>query len=216
MTAASPGYGQPGYGQPGFGAPRRRNGFAVTSMVLGICGAGIAWLPYIFVLGAVASILAIVFGVIAIRRAASTGTGRGFAITGIVTGIVGLLLAIVGWLFTRAFVDAFDAYYEPAPNSVELTLCAPDGDGAVRIEGTITHLDAPGAAEAGDESADFNVVIDVVRAGTDNLQRTATVNVPDVAVGETASFATTARVAVDAFECKVGDVFGPLPFGVQP
>ena len=50
----------------------RRNGFAVAAMVLGIVGAGIAWLPFVFVIGVVAAALGLAEGAIRVdgpRRA---------------------------------------------------------------------------------------------------------------------------------------------------
>jgi len=80
-----PGYGPPPmFGQP-YGQARRTNAFAITALVLGI-------LP--------GAVLAIVFGVLALRQIRRTGDrGKGMAIAGIVLGGVWTLLialAILG------------------------------------------------------------------------------------------------------------------------
>ncbi|MBN1095478.1 DUF4190 domain-containing protein [Blastococcus sp. TML/C7B] len=87
-----PAYGQPPYGQPpygyGFPPPRRTNGMAVASMVLGIL-----WIYWI------GSVLALVFGYIAKRQIQERGeSGGGMATAGIVLGWIGigfLALAVV-------------------------------------------------------------------------------------------------------------------------
>jgi uncharacterized membrane protein len=73
---------------------------AITSLVLGVVqfvGWFIVLLP-----GLLAAILAIVFGFVAIKQVSRSGeSGRGLAITGVVLGILGILVAgllvIVGY-----------------------------------------------------------------------------------------------------------------------
>jgi hypothetical protein len=90
---APPGYPQPGYPQPGYPPPgypgytQETDGLAIASLVLGIVGAGIG------------SILAVIFGHIALKRIAHEGkAGRGLAIAGLAlgyAGIAGLVILIV-------------------------------------------------------------------------------------------------------------------------
>ena len=73
-------------------AGRATNGLAVAAMVLGIL-----WIWW------VGSILALVFGYIALRQIrASNQSGRGMAVAGIVLGWVGLAVAIVGLIGAAA------------------------------------------------------------------------------------------------------------------
>jgi hypothetical protein len=76
--------GPPGYSQqPG----RRTNSLAIASLCCGI-GQIIA--------GAIAGIVAIVLGMVALRQIRETGQdGRGMAVAGIVLGIVGILLTVL-------------------------------------------------------------------------------------------------------------------------
>ena len=70
------------------------NGFATASLVLGIVG-----LPAFCVV--VPSLLAVIFGLIALRQTGGEGDaggGRGLAVAGVVCGGIGLLLA--GWMAT--------------------------------------------------------------------------------------------------------------------
>ena len=86
--------GPPGYG--GYGAPpppQRTPGMAIAALVLGILGVTVGlclwFLP-------VMPVLAVVFGHISLGRINAGGLpGRGLAITGIVTGYVGLALAAI-------------------------------------------------------------------------------------------------------------------------
>jgi len=183
-----------------------RNGPAVAAMVLGIVSIGIGWLPYIVVVGVVASVLAIVLGAVGRSRANKTGVGSGYALTGIITGLVGALVCVGGVLFTIAFVRELDRYTNPAPNTVQIEQCSNDGS-LVTAMGTITNL--------GDDTADFSIRVDFVRRGTDNPDRRARVAVDDVPPGESAPFAVTRSVSLDEVDCLVGSVDGPLPFGVE-
>ena len=79
-----------GYGYP---PPRRTNGLAIASMVLGI-----VWLYWL------GSVLALVFGYIARRQIRERGeSGDGMAIAGIVLGWVGIGLAVLAVVAGIAF-----------------------------------------------------------------------------------------------------------------
>ena len=79
-------YGGAGYGYTGYTPTGRTNGLAIASLVLGIL-----WLDWI------GSILALIFGYVALGQIKRRGQGgRGLAIAGIVFGWIGVaLLALV-------------------------------------------------------------------------------------------------------------------------
>ena len=114
---------------------------------------------------------------------------------------------MVGYFFTTAVLEAFDAYDNPAPHRVSIDRCDLV-DGVVDVEVTIVN--------DGDEPADFTIVVAVVRAGTDNVQRRLTEQADDVAPGASASVGGTVRTELDAVDCRLDEVRGPLPFGVRP
>ena len=181
---------------------------ATASMVLGIVSIVIGWLPFVAVLGGVAAIVAVVLGVRNRRRLTETvgGGGRGAATAGLVTGSIGLLVAIGGVVFTVAMTRALDAFQQPAPHEAVITACDRRGDEVVAT-GELTNT--------GDGTESFTVRVFFVRPGTDNPQRQATVVLTDVRPGERAGFDVSRRT-VDDLDCIVGVVRGPLPFGVDP
>jgi len=92
---APPGYPAPGYATPGYPVKAKANGLALTSMILGIVGITVGLCLIFF---PVMPILAVVFGHIGLTQIRKTGApGRGYAIAGLVTGYIGIALAVL-WL----------------------------------------------------------------------------------------------------------------------
>lgn len=81
-----------GGGSSGPGVPAPRNGFGVAALVLGILAVVLCWTA---IVGIVLGVLAIVFAILGMRRASrGVSTNRGMSIAGLVTGIVGLVIAV--------------------------------------------------------------------------------------------------------------------------
>lgn len=76
---------------------KQGNGFGVTALVLGIIGLVLAVIPVINIFTAIPlGILAIIFGIIALVKAPSRGgKGKGTGGTGLVLGVVAVLVAIL-------------------------------------------------------------------------------------------------------------------------
>lgn len=92
---APPGYPVSGYATPGYPVKAKANGLALTSMILGIVGITVGLCLIFF---PVMPILAVVFGHIGLTQIRKTGApGRGYAIAGLVTGYIGIALAVL-WL----------------------------------------------------------------------------------------------------------------------
>ncbi|MYW03678.1 DUF4190 domain-containing protein [Streptomyces sp. SID3343] len=116
-------YGQPqqpypyGYYQQGYGGYMPQpgtNGLAIASMIVGII--------WIYWLG---SLLAVIFGHIALSQTARTGQqGRGMAIAGVVLGWVGLAIlgAIIVWAIFIADDDAFSEIMRTAFTGLRASL----------------------------------------------------------------------------------------------
>ena len=97
--APPPGFPPPAYQPPAYPPPgpakAKSNGMALTSMILGILGITVGLCLLFF---PVMPILAVVFGHISLSQMRKSGApGRGFAIAGLVTGYIGIALAVL-WL----------------------------------------------------------------------------------------------------------------------
>ncbi|MET9955691.1 DUF4190 domain-containing protein [Streptomyces sp. NPDC006339] len=116
-----PAYGS-GYGQPGW-QQTPANGMGTAAMVLGIIAvAGFCF----YGLGAVLGILALIFGIIGLKKAnRGEATNRGMAIAGIVLGAVGTLVsaAFLGFIIWAVAndPDAFDDSEDPWATSLTVS-----------------------------------------------------------------------------------------------
>lgn len=204
-TAVRPSHGgnERSGANPGSGG----NGMAIAGLTCGILSISFGWIPVVFVLGAVLAVLGVVFGSVGLRRSASTGSGRGFALAGIVTGAVGVAVAIGGLIFTVAVFRALERYENPVAHRVEVVRCAA-ADGVVVVAGELRndHRDR----------ASFTVRVDVARAGSGVRLATTRAELTDVAPGDTVHWELTRGVAVDDVQCSEPVVDGPLPFGIDP
>jgi hypothetical protein len=187
-------------------AEGRRDRLATAARVLGIVGICLSWTPVFFVIGVVASVLALVFGLVARRR--TPDDTRGFAGAGILTGAGGIVLAGVGVWTTWLVIDAVDDYLDPPPADVTVARCATDG-GVLYVEGSLHNV--------GSADGDYRVVVRVPGSGLSD--RDVAIDVGEVAAGATADFAEQIDVSrsIDPVppDCDVMQVTGPLPFGID-
>lgn len=175
-------------------------GFGIAAIVLG-------WIPIVVALGIVATVLALVFGIAGRRRAVRTGHGRGLAQAGLIIGAVGIAVCAGGVAFTVVMLDKVDRFENPPSHDVAIVSCENVG-GTTVATGQLTNLDS--------RSSEFNVRVAFVRPGTDNARRQATVDVGRVEAGATVGFEVVRSVDLDAVECVVAAVRGPLPYGIDP
>jgi hypothetical protein len=178
---------------------------ATASMVLGIVAVAIAWIPFVVVVGAIAALLALVFGILAIRRSGPSGAGRSRAVVGVITGGSGLLAAALGTVLSFVVIDVYDSYLNPPLHEAVITSCEVVGSRAIAT-GWLENL--------GDDTSDFSVLVGFVRPGTDNPHRTTRVTLDDVEAGTSAPFDAARQVELDEVDCIVIEVTGPLPFGL--
>jgi len=83
----------PGQGMNPDAQQQEGNGMAVAAMVLGILG-----LVLSFVAGAgfICGLLGLIFGIIGIKKAGRIGgKGKGMALTGLITGSIGMLINLI-------------------------------------------------------------------------------------------------------------------------
>jgi hypothetical protein len=88
----------------GSSRPVRRSGIAVAALVLGVLAIPLALTVY---LGVIAGLIGLLLGLIGvIRTRPGRATGRGMAIAGAVTGLIGLVMAIaLGVLSLHTYRD---------------------------------------------------------------------------------------------------------------
>lgn len=191
--------------QPARSGAAAPTSLATASMVLGIVAVATAWIPFVVVVGAIAAVLALVFGTLAIRRSGPSGAGRSRAVIGVITGGSGLLAAALGAVLTFVVLDVYDRYLDPPPHETVITSCEVVGSRAIAT-GQLENL--------GDDTSDFSVLIGFVRPGTDNPHRSTRVTLDDVEPGASAPIDAERQVELDDVDCIVIEVTGPLPFGL--
>lgn len=96
-----------GYGQPAgypYAAPvtKKAPGMALAAMILGIA----AVLTGFLVFGALLGIAAIILGVLSLKKTKEVGAGKAFALTGIITGAVSVLISICMLFVAISLVQA--------------------------------------------------------------------------------------------------------------
>jgi hypothetical protein len=101
---------QPYYPPPGYPVappPRPSNGLAVASMVLGIVGVLLVWIPFIGYLGMICGFVALGLGIPSVVTSRKTGVGMGMAVTGIVLGGLTVILSLLFLVALGAALSAF-------------------------------------------------------------------------------------------------------------
>ena len=96
-----------GYGQPAgypYAAPvtKKAPGMALAAMILGIA----AVLTGFLVFGILLGIAAIILGVLSLKKTKEVGAGKAFALTGIITGAVSILISICMLFVAISLVQA--------------------------------------------------------------------------------------------------------------
>lgn len=76
-------------------ATQQGNGLAVASMVLGIIGLVLFWVP---IMPYPLAILAVIFGFVGLKKP----VGKGFSVTGVITGLITLGLKLMFWIGVAA------------------------------------------------------------------------------------------------------------------
>ncbi|HEY0520399.1 MAG TPA: DUF4190 domain-containing protein [Ilumatobacteraceae bacterium] len=193
------------YGAPPGATARPGRGKAIASFVLAISAVAIGWVPFIFAFAVAAAIAAIVFGILGLKAARlHDGRGRGFAVAGLALSPVALAVCVGGFFFTAAVVREVRDFVDPGPHQLLAEQPCTLANGRATFNGSIRNLD--------DHTHDYRIFIDFddARAGAES--KSSTVAVLDVAPGNTAPWSSTVNFDGTSVECKVSDVFGPVPF----
>lgn len=164
-------------------------------LALGVVSMSIAWIPFVCFVAVVVAIVAVVLGL----RRRSDPVASGAATAGIVTGSVGIVLAVAGIWMSIAIVSAVSRFERPGPNEAIITDCR-EVDGVTRASGSITNLDTT------ERSYTITVAFDD--------EQTGSAGVDGVAPGATVGFVVEEDLRFDVLECRVDEVHGPRPFGL--
>jgi hypothetical protein len=85
---------------------RPRNGIGAAALVVGVVSLVLAVLVIFFPLAAILGIVALILGIVGMRRASrGEATNRGQAVAGVVTGVLGLIVAIVIGVRIGTFIN---------------------------------------------------------------------------------------------------------------
>ena len=193
-TGPTPAGGPP----PPVSGAQRRNGIGIAAMVLGIIAAATAWLPFLFVGGAICGVLAFIFALVARRRRTTHGPSQAGTV-GLVLGPVAIVLAVGGFVLTRVVLDVV----RPGKYEIIATSCDQVGDRQV-FEGTIHN-------QSGRERS-YTINVEFLRQGTGNVLDRATTDVLDVPEGGSAPFTISVRYPGTELDCRVDSVTGALDF----
>jgi hypothetical protein len=180
------------------------NGIALAGMVCGIVSLVIGWVPFVGLLGIVAAIVGLSLSIPGLARAKETGERRSFAITGIITSAIGLVVGALGIVFAVFLFRAVQRFDSPGAHDASLESCTVE-DGYVVAKGQITNNSST--------ERDYTILVRL------QLGERHRVEVDDVAPGATESF--TARSderdhsSGDA-DCTIVEVNGPIPFDLDP
>jgi len=202
--------GSPGAtGRPGpAGSPVRRagNGIALAGMVCGIVGLVTGWVPFFGVIGIVASIVGLSLSIPGLRRSRDTGERRSFAITGIITSSLGIVVGVLGIILTVVVFRAVQRFESPGANDGgRIESCAVE-DGFLVARGELTNEST--------RTRDYTVLIEL------DLGDRRRIGVDDVPAGESKAFVARSERATydegDRGTCEIIDVNGPVPFDLDP
>jgi hypothetical protein len=84
----------------------KKTGLATAAMVLGIIAVCTGLIPILGMIALPCGVLAVIFGLIGLKRR------KGFAITGLVTGLLGFILAICGLVIVNNAINHVDKCFD--------------------------------------------------------------------------------------------------------
>jgi len=100
------------------GPPPANNGWAIGAFIVAILGLLASWVPYV---GVPAPIVAVILGIVGLRKAKVLNTGRGMAVAGVIIGAVALLIALVVTVVVTVYVSNHRHVLDCGRNNLSLT-----------------------------------------------------------------------------------------------
>lgn len=184
-------------------APRPPRGMAIAAFITGLSSVLVGWVPFIFVLAAASAVLAIIFGMVALNTSRHhEGYGRSFAVAGLVLAPIGLAVCVGGFFFTKYVLDEISDFVEPGPHELVIDEPCAVTAGQATLGGSIHNLD--------DREHDYRIVVEFTSTSDDS--DLSTVAVRHVSPDQIARWSASRLIDGTSVECRVTDVYGPLPF----
>lgn len=173
-------------------APSPSNGLAVAALVVGIVGAVFGLIPLFFFISLPLGVLALIFGLVGIRKASKGGRRMGMAIAGTVLGLVSAGLGVIGFVIVDEAVEDLGEVFGPASAedySASIQTCGRDRFDFADATGTITN----------DSNERMTFWVTVYFVDDDGIRLAdATDLVSDLAPGETARWSAGGLTKVPA------------------
>ena len=91
-------------------APSGSNGMATTSLILGIIGFVLSFIPVINVFGILLDITAVILGAIGMGKAKKVGKGKGGAMVGLILGALGIIIFVVMYIMIANAGSHYSSY----------------------------------------------------------------------------------------------------------
>ncbi|MFF0622241.1 DUF4190 domain-containing protein [Streptomyces sp. NPDC004296] len=86
-----------------------KDGTATAAMVLGVTGLSTS----VVLVGGALGLIGVVLGAVGLKTAGRTGTGRGKAVTGVVTSLLAIVVAVLAAFFLAWYANRTQACYQP-------------------------------------------------------------------------------------------------------
>ncbi len=181
---------------------RRTRGMAVAGFVVALIAAMLAWLPFVFVVGGVAAIVAFVLSLLGLRAARrNAGYGRALAASGVAISVLAAGLTVAGFYFTRYAIRELDKIGELGEYQVAVDACR-SSDGLTVFDGHITNLD--------DEQHGYYVAVEFLVRNEVTARRN--LGPVQVSPGETANLHLAEFIESGPVECRVAEVSAGIAF----
>ena len=101
--------------------PPPTNGLAVAAMIIGILALLVSWIPFVGLLGVVGGAIALLLGLLGRGRAKKIDNGGALAVTGIITGLLAVLVGIASTVLPVLFFQGMIGDFEAVDRCIEQT-----------------------------------------------------------------------------------------------
>ena len=101
--------------------PPATNGLAVAAMIIGILSLLVSWVPFVGLLGVLGGALALLLGLLGRGQAKKVANGGALAVTGIITGLLAVLVGIASTVVPVLFFQGMIGDFEAVDRCIEQT-----------------------------------------------------------------------------------------------